>query len=48
MHRKKLRNISGVTIAVSTAAEDVENLFLNECLQVAGEMYGDEKEEFAS
>ena len=40
--------ISGVTIAVSTAAEDVENLFLNECLQVAGEMYGDEKEEFAS
>ena len=40
--------ISGVTIAVSTAAEDVENLFLGECLQVAGEMYGDEKEEFAS
>ena len=40
--------ISGVTIAVSTAAEDVENLFLNECLQVAGEMYVDEKEEFAS
>ena len=40
--------ISGVTIAVSTAAEDVKNLFLDECLQVAGEMYGDEKEEFAS